>query len=33
VVASILEVHQTPTGRVRIPARLRPYMRGREYIG
>jgi seryl-tRNA synthetase len=33
VVASILEVHQTPTGRVRIPARLRPYMRGREYLG
>ncbi|HEX5132275.1 MAG TPA: serine--tRNA ligase [Candidatus Krumholzibacteria bacterium] len=33
VVASILEVHQTPTGRVRIPGRLRPYMRGREYLG
>jgi seryl-tRNA synthetase len=33
VVASILEVHQTPTGRVRIPARLRPYMRGKEYLG
>jgi len=33
VVASLLEVHQTPTGRVRIPARLRPYMRGREYLG
>ena len=33
VVASILEVHQTPTGRIRIPARLRPYMRGHEYIG
>jgi seryl-tRNA synthetase len=33
VVASILEIHQTPTGRVRIPARLRPYMRGREYLG
>jgi seryl-tRNA synthetase len=32
-VASILEVHQTPTGRVRIPARLRPYMRGKEYLG
>jgi len=26
-------VHQTPTGRIRIPARLRPYMRGHEYIG
>jgi seryl-tRNA synthetase len=33
VVASILEMHQTPTGRVRIPARLRPYMRGKEYVG
>jgi seryl-tRNA synthetase len=33
VVASILEVHQTPTGRVRIPKRLQPYMRGKEYLG
>jgi seryl-tRNA synthetase len=33
VVASILEIHQTPTGRVRIPGRLRPYMRGQEYLG
>jgi seryl-tRNA synthetase len=33
VVASILEVHQTPTGRVRIPPGLRPYMRSREYLG
>ena len=33
VVASILEMHQTPTGRVRIPAKLRPYMRGKEYLG
>jgi seryl-tRNA synthetase len=33
VVASILEVHQTPTGRVRIPGRLRPYLRGQEYLG
>jgi seryl-tRNA synthetase len=33
VVASILEVHQTPTGRVRIPQRLRPYMRGKEFLG
>jgi seryl-tRNA synthetase len=33
VVASILEVHQTPTGRVKIPPRLRPYMRGQEYLG
>ncbi len=32
-VASILEVHQTPTGRVRIPKGLRPYMRGKEYLG
>ncbi|HKW13247.1 MAG TPA: serine--tRNA ligase [Candidatus Krumholzibacteria bacterium] len=33
IVASILEVHQTPTGRVKIPARLRPYMRGQEFLG
>lgn len=33
IVASLLEVHQTPTGRVKIPARLRPYMRGQEYLG
>jgi seryl-tRNA synthetase len=33
VVAALLEVHQTPTGRVRIPARLRPYMRGKEFLG
>jgi seryl-tRNA synthetase len=33
VVATLLEVHQTPTGRVKIPARLRPYMRGKEYLG
>ena len=33
VVATFLEVHQTPTGRVRIPKRLQPYMRGKEYLG
>jgi seryl-tRNA synthetase len=33
VIATLLEVHQTPTGRVKIPARLRPYMRGQEYLG
>jgi len=33
VIAALLEVHQTPTGRVRIPERLRPYMRGAGYIG
>ena len=33
VIAAILELHQTPTGRVRIPERLRPYMRGQEYLG
>ena len=31
--ASLLEVHQTPTGRVKVPAALRPYMRGQEYLG
>ena len=33
VVASILEVHQTPTGRVKIPRRLSTYMQGKEYLG
>ncbi|MDH3198014.1 MAG: serine--tRNA ligase [Candidatus Krumholzibacteria bacterium] len=33
VVAAILECFQTPTGRVRIPEALRPYMRGRDYLG
>jgi seryl-tRNA synthetase len=32
-VAAILEHHQTPTGRVRIPARLVPYMQGKEFLG
>jgi len=32
-IATLLEVHQTPTGRVKIPARLRPYLRGREFLG
>jgi seryl-tRNA synthetase len=32
-VAAILEHHQTPTGRVRIPEKLVPYMQGREYMG
>ncbi len=33
IVAAILECCQTPTGRVRIPEKLRPYMRGKEYLG
>lgn len=33
VIAAILEVHQTPTGRVRLPSALHPYMGGREYLG
>ena len=32
-IAAILEVHQTPTGRVRIPNKLVPYMKGLEYLG
>ncbi|UCH84819.1 MAG: serine--tRNA ligase [Candidatus Latescibacterota bacterium] len=32
-IAAILEHHQTPTGRVRIPAKLVPYMQGKEYLG
>jgi seryl-tRNA synthetase len=33
IVAAILEHCQTPTGRVRIPEKLRPYMRGQDYLG
>ncbi len=33
IVAALLEVFQTPTGRVKIPLKLRPYMRGKEYLG
>lgn len=33
IVAGILEYHQTPTGRVKLPAKLIPYMRGKEYLG
>jgi seryl-tRNA synthetase len=33
IVAGILEVHQTPTGRVKIPKKLIPYMHGKEYLG
>jgi seryl-tRNA synthetase len=33
IVAAILELNQAPTGRVKIPEALRPYMKGKEYIG
>jgi seryl-tRNA synthetase len=33
IVAGILEAHQTPTGRVKIPEKLVPYMHGKEYLG
>ena len=33
VIAAMLEYHQTPTGRVRIPQKLVPYMGGKEYLG
>lgn len=33
VIAAILEMHQTPTGRVRIPEKLRAYMGGQDYLG
>ncbi len=32
VIATILELNQTPTGKVRIPEVLVPYMGGREYL-
>ena len=33
IIAGIFEYHQTPTGRVKIPQKLVPYMRGKEYLG
>ncbi|NIM20396.1 MAG: serine--tRNA ligase [Candidatus Latescibacteria bacterium] len=33
IIAAIFEFHQTPTGRVKIPKRLVPYMHGVEYLG
>jgi len=32
IIAAILEVNQTPTGRVSLPKRLQPYMGGREFL-
>jgi len=32
VLATILELNQTPTGKVRIPEALSPYMGGKEYL-
>jgi seryl-tRNA synthetase len=32
VIATILELNQTPTGKVRVPKALVPYMGGREYL-
>jgi len=32
VIATILEINQTPTGKVRIPKALVPYMGGKEYL-
>ena len=33
IIATIMEHHQTPTGRVKIPEKLRAYMGGLEYLG
>jgi seryl-tRNA synthetase len=33
IVAAILEHHQTPTGRVKLPEALAPYMNGQEFLG
>jgi len=33
IVAAILELNQTPTGRVQIPTALRPYMKNKEFLG
>jgi seryl-tRNA synthetase len=32
VIATILELNQTPTGKVRVPRVLVPYLGGREYL-
>jgi seryl-tRNA synthetase len=32
VIATILEMNQTPTGKVRIPSALVPFMGGIEYL-
>ncbi len=32
VIATILEINQTPTGKVRVPEALVPYMGGREFL-
>jgi seryl-tRNA synthetase len=32
IIATILELNQTPTGKVRIPTALVPYMGGKEYL-
>jgi seryl-tRNA synthetase len=33
IVAAIMEIHQTPTKRIRIPSKLVPYMNGKEFLG
>lgn len=32
VMASILETYQEPSGKIRVPEVIRPYMSGREYL-
>jgi seryl-tRNA synthetase len=32
ILLPLMEIHQQPDGSVRIPAALRPYMGGQEYI-
>jgi len=32
VIVALLEQHQTPDGRVRVPKKLQPYLEGREYL-
>lgn len=33
IIAAMLELNQTPTGRVKLPEALRPYMKGKDYLG
>jgi seryl-tRNA synthetase len=33
IIAAMLELNQTPTGRVKIPEALRPYMKDKDYLG
>jgi seryl-tRNA synthetase len=33
ILIPIVEIHQTRAGGIRVPAALRPYLGGREFLG